>query len=125
MLLKAFDISTTPPRQDRITVKDIAQEYGYSPGTIYNWRGGYHIPRTKLVNVNRMKSCMARIYGKSVPMQLKKYSLWDLWELVRERWKKLRRELHPDVSGKHYACFGKMSHIYDTIMLRFKARGIG
>lgn len=51
-------------------------------------------------------------------------SLWDLWDAVVTRWKHLRRVLHPDVSHRHYGEFATMSRMFDTIKLRFKAKGI-
>jgi hypothetical protein len=51
-------------------------------------------------------------------------TLWDVWELVKERWKKLCRQLHPDVSGNSYEQFAVMSAIHDMILLRLKKKGI-
>lgn len=53
-----------------------------------------------------------------------KRSLWDVVDLVKERWKQLRRQLHPDVSGLGYEPFAVMSAIHDTIMRRLKQKGV-
>lgn len=50
-------------------------------------------------------------------------SLWEIFELVRARWKELRW-LHPDVSGGSHELFAVMSAIHDVIMLRLKRKGI-
>lgn len=63
----------------------------------------------------------------NVPTQFSKHSqrsLWDVWELVRARWKHLCRILHPDVGGKAKE-FAKMSAIHDVILFRLKKRGVG
>lgn len=52
-------------------------------------------------------------------------SLWDIWDLVKARWKHLRRKLHPDGTGQGYEAFAIMSAVHDTIILRLKAKGIG
>jgi len=55
---------------------------------------------------------------------LHRRNLWDVWEMVRNRWKKIRRELHPDVTGGSYEPFAVMSAIYGMIMKRLRERGV-
>lgn len=63
--------------------------------------------------------------GRAMFSKTNKRSLWDIWEMVQNRWKKLRRQLHPDASNNSYERFAVMSAMYDAIILRLKQRGIG
>ena len=51
-------------------------------------------------------------------------SLWEVWDLVRAKWRELRRRLHPDVSGLDYSHFAVISSIHDMILKRLKSRGL-
>lgn len=51
-------------------------------------------------------------------------NLWDLWDVVRARWRALSRKLHPDVSGGDGSQFATMCRIYITIKQRFQNLGI-
>ena len=54
-----------------------------------------------------------------------KRNLWELWDLVKARWKQLRRELHPDVAHIGHESFAIMSATHDAIIIRLKRMGIG
>lgn len=61
--------------------------------------------------------------GRRMFTKWKRRDLWDIYDMVRERWKKLRRMLHPDVSRNNYRRFAVMSAIHDALLARFKQRG--
>lgn len=56
-----------------------------------------------------------------------KRSLWDIWEAVRARWKKMVWRWHPDL---HPGCrsstkkFASMSEVHDQILIRLRKQGI-
>ncbi len=60
-----------------------------------------------------------RMFGRRI-----KRTLWDVLDLVKARWHKLRKELHPDVSSHSYEIFAVMSAIHDMILIRLKQKGI-